>query len=238
LERCCGGLFATTSTARSKRAHASGSNSTPCFFRLGFAMSDSSDYRQSKAIYDAPPAINRELGRIVMRCGYIENTLQRIVWRLMQITTPVGQIGTRAPRAEQRLDMIRDLAVIRKIKLDEKLISSIKSDLRQIFERRDVLAHGNWTKTPEGQLAVIQISGNWPEQDAWPVRSRRILPEALLADLTQLRTIVTVAEQVIEKIHMLSRSIDLPAPPEEHPEQFAHTDRPKGRKPSKPRRRG
>jgi hypothetical protein len=27
FERCCGGLFATTSTARSKRAHASGSNS-------------------------------------------------------------------------------------------------------------------------------------------------------------------------------------------------------------------
>jgi hypothetical protein len=37
--RCCGGLFATTSTARSKRDHASGCNSGS-FFGSGFAMTE------------------------------------------------------------------------------------------------------------------------------------------------------------------------------------------------------
>jgi len=36
--RCCGGLFATTFTARSKRCQASGSNSTSCFFLLDLDM--------------------------------------------------------------------------------------------------------------------------------------------------------------------------------------------------------
>jgi hypothetical protein len=41
--QCCGGLFATTATARSKRSHASGSNST--FFKSGFAMTQGTLHR-------------------------------------------------------------------------------------------------------------------------------------------------------------------------------------------------
>lgn len=204
------------------------------FVGSDFAMAIDPKSGVTPTLYDLPPSINRELGRIIVRCSYLEFYLQSIIWRLLQITVPMGRIATRMPRAEDRVDMIRDLAIVRKITLDENKLATLKKNIRGIWERRDTLAHGVWTKAPDNRWLVIKQAGNWPEHLATPVRSRRIMPEALTVNVDALRTITEGLDNTIESARKLSDLIQLPTPPEEHPEQFARRDRPQGRRQPKP----
>lgn len=201
-------------------------------------------FHTTDAQYDLPPLIEKEVGRIILRCGFIEHQLQQAIWHLLQITLPMGRIATRTPRVTDRLDMIRDLLIVRKRPLDPKELSALKSLLDDAFDRRDLFAHGQWTRGKDGKWLVIKAAGTWSDQQEAPVRSKRILPEALEVDLGQLRSITEALDDIIAALTRLRRGIYawLPRPLEESPELLAQPDHVQGRKgdklepPNKPSR--
>ena len=65
---CCGGLFATTSTARSKRAHASGCNSGS-FFGSGLAMTVTQEFESPKS----------KLARARHHISGLESEIQKLI---------------------------------------------------------------------------------------------------------------------------------------------------------------
>ena len=71
-------------------------------------------HHAASAIYVLPSLIEREVARVILRCAFIEHQLQQTVWHLMQIALPYGRIATRTPKAIERLDMIRDLLIMKR----------------------------------------------------------------------------------------------------------------------------
>jgi hypothetical protein len=185
----------------------------------------------AEATYNLPALMEKEIGKIILRCGFIEHQLQQIIWHLLQITLPMGRIATRTPRATDRLDMIRDLLEVRNKPPDAAEISALRKMMNHAFDRRDLFAHGQWTKK-DGQWLVMRVSGAWEAQHDAPVRNKRMLPEALEADLGQLRTVTRALEDIIAALTRVRRGIYswLPKPTEVSPEEFARRDRGGGRK--------
>ena len=60
--------------------------------------------------------------------------------------------------------MIRDLAYLRKIKLDRKKLNTLKTlIIRKAYELKDILVHGVYVPKPEGGWHVLQTTGTWAD---------------------------------------------------------------------------
>jgi hypothetical protein len=79
--RCCGGLFATTSTARSKRAHASGANSRPgAALFVGLVLVMAATYEPTEPFFAA-------IGSAITAWAYLEKAL--LIVFLSALGTPL-----------------------------------------------------------------------------------------------------------------------------------------------------
>jgi hypothetical protein len=138
--RCCGGLFATTSTARSKRDHASDSSLTS-FAVLDFIMTAPKSEKGPSAELEEYWSA---LGRFADVFALVEHDMQLTLWHCAKVKKPVAQAifsGTRIDAASgliKRISEAKRWSQTRRKRLDIML-----SQLGEITRvRNDILHYG------------------------------------------------------------------------------------------------
>jgi hypothetical protein len=95
----------------------------------------SGEYSEGPADYRLPASMTREIGRIVVRWAYFEWYLQTIIWRLAGVDERVGRLAIKDPRITERLALLRDLAALRGIVLNERVYSELQRTTKIAAER-------------------------------------------------------------------------------------------------------
>lgn len=193
-------------------------------------------YARSVPRFDVPPDITNEIGRLTVRCAHLEYILQSIIWNLAQVTLPIGRLAIREPRAEERINLIKDLAELRGVEVEPVAPAGIMSRAKDFGRNRDILVHGHWFfGEDEQQWFVILTRGKWAEHDPHP-QSKSIVPEALKVTKEAVQEIVLQAEQTIKLAMALAAQVEsqIQPPPEVPPEQFPRRKPKPSRGPSRP----
>ncbi|MDN3721242.1 hypothetical protein QW131_23795 [Roseibium salinum] len=124
---------------------------------------------ESKARYDLPEKMSAGIGRIVTRWSYAEESIQRLIYELIDVSDIVGRIAIREPRLTDRLAMILDLMEADGVELAGDLLKEYKAIYKQAEELssfRDLCVHGTWSRPKElKSWCVTNTRGKW-EQDA------------------------------------------------------------------------
>jgi hypothetical protein len=73
--------------------------------------------------YQLPPSYNREIGRVIVRWAFFEHQVQAMIWAIAFVSASLGgalgRLSTVEQRFPQRLDLLRQLAEVRRIGLDK-----------------------------------------------------------------------------------------------------------------------
>lgn len=192
-------------------------------------------YIKPRARYDIPGDLSREIGNVLVRWAYLEHCLQTTIWNLAQVIQPIGRLAIREPRVEDRVRLIRDLAELRGIEIDQQATNAISSSARKNVTHRDTLAHGHWVYDDETNTwLVILTRGKWSDDEPHH-RSRSVVPEALIVTVPALQGISTEIEKIIKLAELLSQQVEnqLAPPPEVPPSQFPRRNPSRGQNPSK-----
>jgi hypothetical protein len=173
----------------------------------------SGEYSDGPADYRLPASMTREIGRIVVRWAYFEWYLQTIIWRLTGVDERIGRLAIKDPRITERLALLRDLAALRGIVLNERVYSELQRTTRIAAERRDMAAHGVWRRSTD-DWAVQWTRGTYPQGHSDKHdSSRKIAPEAFHADPTALRSVSDAIEKLIEGIRAIDKELPDELPP-------------------------
>ena len=194
--------------ARSKRDHASGLNS---IFLPDFAMPKIPVTIVAPAEYQIPASLSREVGRIIVRWAYLEHSIRRLGWRVLGIDQKLGRIAIRDPRLDDYIDMVADVAYLKRIQLDQAKLSNLKTKINEVAKWRDLLGHGIWIPK-NGNWMIQRTSGNYPKNFKAEHRKRRINPEGVNVDLEGLRTISDGIAILIEEVLELRDTVPQPSP--------------------------
>jgi hypothetical protein len=181
------------------------------------------EYHETYARADLPQALTREIGKIVTRWAFLEYQIQAFIWDLAGVDQRVGRLAMREPRITDRWDVMLDLAALQGVKVDTKQLSSFKTGLNELQSKRDLFAHGVWTK-PKGKgrpWHVILARGNHARDVEIPHRNRRISPEGVSVSAEQLRIIADRIETATDSFRRLRGAIRemLPASGKTHQQQ-------------------
>src|SRR4051812_48071742 len=92
---------------------------------------------------DLPASMLRDIGRLIVRYAYIEQGLQAIIYKLVDVEPGIGRLAVREPgRLIDRFDLAIDLMAAMKLALppnfDPKVIREAMDDLADI---RNLCAH-------------------------------------------------------------------------------------------------
>jgi hypothetical protein len=156
--------------------------------------------------HKVPAWIARDVGRIIIRWAHLEYRLQEIAYLLLNVTEEQGRVAVQERRAVDRIDMIVDLAHLRRIKIDENIVKTIKSSLRVLSSRRDLFAHGLWVRYDDGTWHVILMRGNWNGDAEIPHRSRRISPEGIKATVDGF---ASIRDEIDKRLHDIRKIREL-----------------------------
>jgi hypothetical protein len=169
-----------------------------------------SDNRYLTGTPKLPGSMNREIGAIITRWAYLEQHLQRTWYLLLGVTMEQGRLAVQQPKAHEQAGRIRDLAQLRTIQVDEKLLKSMTDRIKEIADYRNSLAHGVWFYSPNHRVYALSfVYGTWStKQDAPAVmRKKKIAPEGLLLDAPALREICDQIDQLINDAKAIHEQI-------------------------------
>lgn len=135
------------------------------------------------ASYDIPAPLAREIGRFIVTWAHFEQYVQRVIWIVLNISEADGRIALREPRVTDRLDMIRDLAEIKKKQCDFVLLASMRKRADPLATMRHLLAHGLWAKEGADWLVTV-TRGAWnphPTVQNFPpeLKLKSVVPQGL-----------------------------------------------------------
>jgi hypothetical protein len=151
----------------------------------------------ASAEYDLPLSFHKEIGRIMVRWAYFEQTIRRLAWDALGVDDRLGRISVRDPRIDSRIEMIGEIAFLRNIKIDPQILGTLQTRAAEILRWRDLLAHGVWI--PKGKIWLVQmVSGTYPKNYEAEHRKRRVNPEGVNVDIDGLRTISRGIKILIE----------------------------------------
>jgi hypothetical protein len=167
------------------------------------------------ARFDPPPAISREVGRIIVRWAYFEHILSDMIWQIMGIRPAQGRIAVRDPGAPDRLSLLRELMLERAAAWDSDLYKSVLRQAKLSLSKRNMLAHGIWDKY--GQTGAWQVQfarGAWPESVRDIIQgSKKVTPESVVLTAADLRKVTLEIEQLISDLKQLRSSAVGPSQP-------------------------
>jgi hypothetical protein len=127
------------------------------------------------AQYVLPASFSREIGRIMVHWAYFEHVIRHIAWDIIGVDHSMGRIAIRDPRIDDHLDMLVDIAYLKKLSLDATRIGTLKKKASGVQRWRDVLGHGVWL--PRGDRWLLQMtSGQYPKNLEAEHRKRRVNP--------------------------------------------------------------
>jgi hypothetical protein len=159
------------------------------------------------ATYELPPEFNQEIGAAMVRWGYYERSIQRIIWLLVGGGETIGRYAVREPRITERIEMIGDLAAMRSLTFDRKRLNNIVKLADWALRTRDLAAHGIWGKSPDGTWIVENTRGQHAKDDDVPHRSRRSFPGAVIMNITELQRLTKTIEKLIADAKALEMAV-------------------------------
>jgi hypothetical protein len=122
----------------------------------------------------------------------------------------LGRLAVRELRGDQRADLLKDVAGVQGLVLDERLLKAIKRKAAAISERRNLLAHGIWTFRPDVGWMVKETRGAWEGHPEGPTGKRSITPQSIPMSDDEVRRTVAELEDLIADAEKLGRSLRKP----------------------------
>ena len=174
--------------------------------RLCMAKKPSLSIPVTRAVFrtDLPPSHCREIGRIVTRWAYLESYVLHTLQKLSGLSEQEGRLVLREARLDLRLTIIADVAHLYGLQVDETTLQSMKKAIKDPLEKRNLMAHGEWSYDENHKKwAVTQTKGTWEDQDETE-RKKTINPEGLLTDVDAMRETVLQIDALIaqaKKLH-------------------------------------
>jgi len=158
------------------------------------------------ATYEVPANMCREVGRMLIRWAYFEHVVQEMNWQTLGISPAQGRVAVRAPRASDRLEMLRNLIELRKGEWDDDRFKSILQRAKLLAAKRDLVAHAIWAQRDDGWYVELS-RGAWPKSLRELVAStRQIQPELKPMNIDQLREATTQIDELIADLKKLRAS--------------------------------
>jgi hypothetical protein len=166
------------------------------------------------ARFDLPADLSREIGRIVVHWAYFEHCIQEMNWTALGVAPAAGRIAVREPRAEDRLEMLRDLVKLRNATWDDAIYKSILKNSKLLKAKRDLVAHGIWHHNHRDGWCVQLTRGSWPKQVSELISgSRKVTPESIPLALTELKAATKAIVDLVGDLKKLRASTVAPAAP-------------------------
>jgi hypothetical protein len=175
-------------------------------------MEEHRDYQfiRAKPRVDLPAPYLRDIARVIVTYAGYEHQILALSWAICFLADPVGdklgRLAFRQMKAEDQISLIERLAEVRGVKLDQSLIKEIKTRVKRVSIKRNLLAHGKWSK-PGSYWVVQETQGSWENSLDGPRGRRAITPEVVPINSDVLRTIYEDAQKLLDDANRL-RPID------------------------------
>lgn len=113
--------------------------------------------------YEIPEEYELLVGKVIVAWSRVEGATEEAIWSILNIDAEQGRIITSPLDAKYKISMLRGLAIkeLRGDKLKE--FHKVVKLLRNLYEHRSVIAHGNWITVPTGQYAALSLKRKTPE---------------------------------------------------------------------------
>jgi hypothetical protein len=119
-----------------------------------------------------------------------------------------ARVALQKMRAEQYLNVIRQLCQIRVITFPKDLVEGLGPKLKAAGHKRDLLAHGLWIRDPKtGALHIWQILGAWASGPLQGI-SRRLKPEAVSVTPDYFKTAIREIDAIVLQLRQLARRLE------------------------------
>ena len=145
------------------------------------------------------------------RWAFLEWRLKNVAYRLLGVNPKEGRVAIREPRAEDYLDMLQDLILIKSLKIEFDF-KEFKRVINILEGHRNRLAHGVWIKHPSHRSPVLQLTkGKWQPDPTNPkIRAKRVVePEGVLIRLTELRQFAPLIDAAAKGVEQLEQAVAL-----------------------------
>jgi hypothetical protein len=94
---------------------------------------------RTKARYDIPAPLAREIGRFLVTWAHFEHYVQAIIWTALKLGEEEGRLTVREPRVTERIDMIRELGEFQNLAMDYVLLQEIRKRADPLAGKRHLL---------------------------------------------------------------------------------------------------
>jgi hypothetical protein len=172
------------------------------------------------AEYRLPQSFHRQIGHIIVRWAYFEQCVRHLVWDVLGVDDKTGRIAVRDARIDDRIEMIGDIAYLRKISIDSAALKSLKTRANEVLRWRDLVAHGIWIPKNGGWFLQM-TAGTYPKNYAAEHRKRRVNPEGINVTIEGLHTVSDAIKILIDDILELRAELaeQLQSSPDKHRKQ-------------------
>ena len=149
-----------------------------------------------------------EIGRIVTLYAYAEHRAQYIIHRLVRLNPTIARITINEPRLDERVELIGQLAHLRKIPISEATIKRLKNDAEEIKFTRDIYAHGLWLYDVRLKRFLIYVTRGKKETQKPPGMSRfdwnrKVRPSGMIVKIEDMHMLIEDLKVWITEIEAL-----------------------------------
>jgi hypothetical protein len=150
---------------------------------------------EHKSEYQLPASYYREIGRVIVRWAFFEKHVQTMICNIAFACDAdravLGRLCIAEQSFPQRMDLLRRLAKIRRIELDQTLWKTVREKSKRLIAERNLFAHGCWSKHPTLGWTVRETRGEWEKSKDGPQGSKKVIPESIQTDPRRIRKVVT-----------------------------------------------
>jgi hypothetical protein len=161
--------------------------------------------------YDLPASLSREIGRVIVRWAHFESRMQVMIYYIAFAGAKnggaLGRLAIRELKAGERADLLRHVADVQGVVLDRALLKAIRKKAVALSEKRNLLAHGIWTRDQEVGWVVRETRGSWAEDHPKSRgRKRSIEPQSIPMNVEDVREIVAELDALIADTEKLKHT--------------------------------
>jgi hypothetical protein len=113
--------------------------------------------------HDIPDEYELLIGKIVVAWSRLESAVEELTWAFLKRAPDDGRIITSPLDAKYKISMLRGFGIkIIKGHSLKKFHKAIKL-LRNLYDHRNIIAHGNWVTLSNGKFASVSLKRKIPE---------------------------------------------------------------------------
>ena len=167
---------------------------------------------EAEIVHDIPEEVAAGIGRVMIGTSKLEHKLTAMIGLILQLDKTEMHLTLREPRIEERLDIIKELFMLKAIE-PEFNFEEFKKTLQSVGSRRHRLAHGLWLQHPKtGELFLRLARGSWPKNllphgGVGKLR-RDTLPQSIPYGADELKEDLSLIEEALERLDELGAALD------------------------------